>query len=252
MLHVGRKVPPIPSAVPELIPGDRLTQGEFHRRYEAHPDETKFELVGGIVYMASPAGLDHGTNDSDLATALGVYRVATPGVRAAGNVTVILGENSEPQPDRVLFIDPAVGGQAKIEKRGDKNYLVGAPELIAEIAHSSAALDLHRKREDYRLGGVREYIVVCVQDREVRWFDLREDREKPIPVDGILRSFMFPGLWLDAQAIVAEDGAKLLATVNKGLKSPEHKQFVAALAAAGKGKPRTAKKTTSRRKRGSK
>ena len=111
------------------------------------------------VTLALP-GYYHGSKDSDLGAALVVYRVATPGVRSAGNVTVILGANAEPQPDRVLFIDPVSGGQAKIEKRSEKNYLVGGPELVAEISHSSVALDLHQKREDNRIGGVREYIVV--------------------------------------------------------------------------------------------
>ncbi len=38
-----------------LYNGDRMNQREFHRRYEAYPDNVKFELVGGVVYLVSGA-----------------------------------------------------------------------------------------------------------------------------------------------------------------------------------------------------
>ncbi len=71
----ARRSPP----VPPLVPGQRLKQPEFHRRYEAHPDDGTFELVGGVVYMASPLRRPHGTYSFVLGTALGVYISATPG-----------------------------------------------------------------------------------------------------------------------------------------------------------------------------
>ena len=45
-------------------------------------------------------------------------------------------------------------------------------ELIIEIANTSRAIDLHAKKKDYARYGVREYLVHCVTEKELRWFDL--------------------------------------------------------------------------------
>src|SRR5258707_5708372 len=97
--------------VPELCNGDQLTQPEFHRRYETFPEDDRFELIGGIGYMASPLGLPHGTCHTRLSLVLSHYQAATPGTEHADNTTVILGEESEPQPDSLLLILPKSGGQ---------------------------------------------------------------------------------------------------------------------------------------------
>src|SRR6266851_8915829 len=101
-----------PQIIPLLNNGDRLTQREFHRRYEAYPDDVKFELIGGIVYMASPTGWPHSKYHLQLATVLGNYEAATPGVEGLDNATTILGPWSEPQPDLALRILPERGGQS--------------------------------------------------------------------------------------------------------------------------------------------
>src|SRR6516162_622205 len=90
----------------ELFNGDRLTQAEFHRRYECQPDEARFELIGGVVYMASPVGLPHGTYHTRLSLVLSHYQDATPGTEHADNTTVILNDEAEPQPDSLLMILP--------------------------------------------------------------------------------------------------------------------------------------------------
>lgn len=144
--------------------GDRLTQAEFHRRYEAYPKDVKFELIGGIVYMASPLRRKHGRYHVILNGAFFVYNSATPGVEVLDNATTILGEESEPQPDLEMRILPDFGGQSK---NTVDDYVEGPPELMAEIAHSSRALDMHAKRDDYKRAGVVEYVVVCVQEREL-------------------------------------------------------------------------------------
>jgi Uma2 family endonuclease len=122
--------------------GDRLSQAEFHRRYELYPEDAKFELIGGVVYMASPLHMPHSDYDEELGFVLSLYRRATPGTHAFRNATTILGEDSEPQPDLGLRILPEYGGQSRLN---DDKVLVGAPELLAEIAYSTVALDLHAK-----------------------------------------------------------------------------------------------------------
>jgi Uma2 family endonuclease len=215
-----------------LEQGDRLTREEFERRYEAMPYLKKAELIDGVVYMPSPVRLDvHGEPHLDLATWLGVYKSATPGLRGGDNATARLDLSNEPQPDLLLLIDPACGGQASI---GEDGYVEAAPELVVEIAASSASYDLHDKLEAYRRSGVREYVVFRVLDGQVDWFILEGERYIALAPgdDGVFRSATFPGLWLDAPALVRGDLARVLAVVGEGTASPEHAAFVERLARA--------------------
>src|SRR4051812_38307615 len=124
----SRRADPSHNGVPLLANGDRMKQPEFHERYEQYPDGVKFELVGGIVYMASPLRWLHGTFHTELSLVLALYKAATPGVEVGDNATTILGEESEPQPDLGMRILPEFGGQSKLDA---KEYVVGAPELLA-------------------------------------------------------------------------------------------------------------------------
>ncbi len=212
----------------ELHNGDRMTQAEFHEAYERMPRHFKAELIGGIVYVASPLRLRHGTNHVPLGSVLFAYESATPGTEHGDNTTVILGRDSEPQPDLFLRVLPSHGGRSRTT--GD-DYVAGPPELLVEIAHSSRSIDLHAKRTDYRTAGVPEYLVYLVDDLRLRWFDLAGDRELTVPADGIVRSVQFPGLWIDTAALAARDHGKLMATLGLGLASPGHADFVRLLAA---------------------
>ena len=215
--------------VPPLENGDVLTRAEFERRYETMPHLKKAELIEGVVYVPSPVRhQSHGHPHTRLITWLGYYEANTPGVQASDNSTVRLDLDNEPQPDGLLFIDPACGGQAHIDAA---DYIAGAPELVAEVAASSASYDLHVKLRVYRRNGVREYLVWRVLDQAVDWFVLRAGQYEPLPVDteGLLRSEVFPGLWLDPAALLRGDLATVLAVVQRGLASPEHAAFVARL-----------------------
>lgn len=208
---------------PLLHNGDRLKQPEFHRRYLAQPGSEKVELIGGIVYVASPVSWPHGEYHSELNTLLGSYKWATPGVRVGSDATAILGEESEPRPDLSMRIEPECGGQARINQEG---YLEGAPELLAEVAYSSVALDLNQKREDYQQAGVREYIVACIEERQLRWFDFAAGDEIRPNRKGVFCSRVFPGLWIDAEALFNLDSAQLVASLEQGLASRAHTAFV--------------------------
>ena len=215
-----------------LEQGDRLKRDEFERRYQAMPHLKKAELIGGVVYMPSPVRLDaHGEPHLFLATWIGVYVAATPGVRGGDNATARLDLANEPQPDLLLLIDPACGGQAQIAEDG---YVESAPELVVEVAASSASYDLHDKLDAYRRSGVREYVVHRVLDGEIDWFVLQEGEYASRSPDagGVFRSSVFPGLWLAANPLVQGDLAEVLAVVGRGTASPEHDAFVKRLAAA--------------------
>src|SRR5437016_4279019 len=155
--------PPQTPSVPALEPGDHLTRDEFERRYDAMPDLKKAELIEGVVYMPSPVRVEHHASPHfDMITWLGVYKANTPGIRGADNATIRLDMDNEPQPDAFLFVDPALTGQAHISFDG---YLVGAPELVGEVAASSVSIDLNAKFHVYRRNGVQEYVVWRVQDQ---------------------------------------------------------------------------------------
>mgnify|MGYP001592479529 CR=1 FL=1 len=222
------------NGIPPLEPGDHLDQKTFHERYEAMPDGVKAELVGGIVFMPSPLKVRHGRQSPELAAWLVVYKASTPGTDVLENATIKLGPESEPQPDACLLFLPECGGQTRVEydEEGD-GYIVGSPELVAEVASSSEAYDLHSKKTDYEEAGVKEYLVLTLRQPRVHWFILRSGRyEQILPgVDGILRSEVFPGLWLDPAAILQRDSARVLDVLNQGLASSAHAECVNQLAA---------------------
>ena len=232
--------PPADSlAIPPLRHGERLTRDEFERRYAAMPHVNKAELINGVVYMPSPVrSRQHGRPHNHLGTWLGNYEAATLGVESNSNATVRLDLGSEPQPDLMLFIDPARGGQARLSA---DDYVENGPELAAEIAASSVALDLGERLLAYQRNQVREYIVWRVLDRQIDWFVLRNGRYEPLAPDaeGVFRSEVFPGLWLNAAALLRGDLAAVLACVQQGMTTPEHAAFVERLAAIRQGSAAT-------------
>ena len=216
--------------VPLLHSGDHLDQPEFHRRYEAYPDpRARFELIGGVVYMMAPAGFEHGASGFDVCGILSWYAARTPGVVGVSGATVLLGQYSEPEPDAALLVKPEFGGQTRLKKVKDKHYIEGPPELVLEVSHSTVGLDLRGKRSDYAQAGVLEYIVVCLDDRVTRWFDLAKGKELKLNRQGVIKSIAFPGLWIDTPALLSRDLNRLFRMLEKGFASAAHRRFVAAL-----------------------
>ncbi len=222
--------------IPPLENGDTLTRAEFERRYHALPRVKKAELIEGKVYMPSPVRRkNHSIPDNTLAGWLFTYRAATLGVSSANNGTVRLDETNEPQPDADLRIEERCGGQSKVS---EDDYLEGAPELVVEIAACSAAYDLREKLNAYQRNGVREYIVWATFDQQVHWFNLSAGAEARLPADehGVVRSQVFPGLWLNVPALLRDDPASVLNTLQQGLASAEHQAFVQRLATTASAK----------------
>lgn len=223
--------PPVATDPVELENGDRMSREEFHRAYERAPKNFKAELIGGVVHVPSPLRRLHGSRHLRIGTLLSVYEGNTPGVEAGDNTTILLGEQSEPQPDLYLRILPEFGGQSTTTP---DDYIVGPPELIIEVALSSRAIDLHKKRDDYGLHGVREYLVASVEDRRMYWFDLTKQQELAVGGDGVIRAQTFPGLWIHVPSLFAWQFQPLMDTLSRGIASPEHAEFVRRLEAATK------------------
>jgi Putative restriction endonuclease len=213
--------------IPPLVDGDKLSRTEFLRRWEAMPNVKRAELIGGVVHMPSPLSWEHGDIEQLVGTWLGNYRASTPGCTGANSATWLMEDEDTPQPDISLCLLPEKGGQSRREGK----FITGTPEFLAEVSLSSGPYDLTTKRELYRANRVKEHMVALVNEREVRWFRLVEDEFEPLPpaADGIYRSEVFPGLWLDVKALFESDFAGVLAVLNRGLQSPEHAAFVTKL-----------------------
>ncbi|MFM7423782.1 MAG: Uma2 family endonuclease [Elainella sp.] len=217
--------------VPPLENGDRLSRFEFERRYGAMPNLKKAELVEGVVYMASPLRIkSHGEPHGDITGWLWTYKTATPGVVLGIEPTVRLDLENEPQPDAVLLVP---GRQAAIDA---DDYIEGAPELVVEVAASSVAIDLHDKKRAYRRNQVQEYIVWRTSENCLDWFMWEADDYVAQPLDnqGIVRSRIFPGLWLAVPALLAGELKTVLSILQQGLNSPEHQAFVQQLSTGQK------------------
>jgi len=184
--------------------------------------------------MVFPAFEPHGGGDSNLGTWVGVYRRFTPGLKNLTNVSTILCGDSEVQPDQQLRILERFGGRARVEE----GYVVGPPELVIEVGDSSRSKDLGPKKATYEKAGVPEYLFVGIEPEQVRWFVLRDGKYQEMTPgeDGIYRSEVFPGLWLDPKALFEDDLDGLLAALERGLATDEHAAFVAELAARAVGR----------------
>jgi Uma2 family endonuclease len=209
--------------------GDRLSREEFERRFEAMPELKKAELIEGVVYVPSPVRIRrHGIPHFNLIGWLAAYQVVTPGILGGDNASIRLDLDNEPQPDAFLCLDAAYGGTARIDA---EDYLASAPELAAEVSSSSVSYDLNDKFRIYRRNGVREYLVWRVLDQAIDWFVLRQTQYDRLALgaSGIYQSEVFPGLWLDPDALIRGDLARVHEVLRQGLASKDYADFVARL-----------------------
>ncbi|PZO35658.1 MAG: Uma2 family endonuclease [Pseudanabaena frigida] len=198
-----------PPTLTILENGDRLDRLEFERRYTAS-NIKKAELIEGIVYVASAVRFDaHAKPHARIVAWLVAYQALRTDLKVGIKPTVRLDENNEPQPDALLF---RLGGNAQIDEDG---YITGSPELIVEIAASTASYDLHAKKRVYELNGVKEYIVWRTLDRQIDWFVLENGKYVELAPDdaGIIHSREFEGLRLNVAAILNGDISVVLKTL---------------------------------------
>ena len=215
-----------------LESGDCMTRAEFHEIYAQMPAHFKAELIGGIVYVASPLRLIHGTSHPFLSAVMLAYQAATPGVQLGDNTTILLSDDSEPQPDLFLRILPQYGGRTRDSHDG---YVDGPPEFAVEIAHSSKSIDLNQKHHDYAENGIPEYLVYVIDEQKFRWFDLQKNQELHPQADRIFKIGQFAGLWIDEAAVVTKDYGRMMGVLQLGLAAPEHAQFTQGLVNARTG-----------------
>lgn len=203
---------PLIPAGSELITGERLTADEFLARWDGLPDLKHAELIDGVVYVSSPVSRQHGEPHSMISGWLFTYAMRRPGCQSGHDITWrMLG--SIPQPDAFLRRRAEFGGQSR---EGNRFY-EGAPELAVEICETSTDYDFGPKRALYQRAGVREYITVETLRDRVTWRVLEAGRYVDLPVEPVMKSREFPGLWLDIEALFAGDAARMVATLEEGL-----------------------------------
>lgn len=210
--------------------GDRLSREEFERRYKG--EDYKAELIEGIVHMAAALRFrSHGQPHGQMMMWLMNYVAETDGTLGGDAPSIRLDEGNEPQPDLVLMIDPDCGGQTSLT---DDDYIEGAPELLAEISASTVSIDLGDKKIAYQRNGVQEYLVWRVLDKQIDWFYLKERQYVELlpDEDGITRSIVFPGLWLDRSALINGNMKQVSVILKLGIESNGHTDFVAKLGSA--------------------
>jgi Uma2 family endonuclease len=219
-----------PVIPPPLCDGDRMSRDEFLRRWELLPSLKHAQLLDGIVYRASPVSTNHSSLHANFVIWLGTYMARTPGLETLTDGTTLMG-NDAPQPDIALRILPSFGGQS----RDEGPYLADAPELIVEVAASSRARDLGPKSQLYLKSGVRESVTALVEEERILWREVDGYGWRDITADGagILRSRVFPGLWLDEAAMWRRDLAQVLDVLGQGMASAEHVGFAQSLAVRG-------------------
>ncbi len=232
MRRAGNRSPfPRVEVPPPLENGARLSRPEFHRRYEKSPHIRRAELVEGIVYiMSSPVSIKHGSAHATLISLLGTYAIHTPGLEVTDNTTLLLDNDNEPQPDIMLrVLEPVRGARSREAASG---YVAGSPELVAEVAVSSASLDLGDKFRAYQRNGVQEYLVWRAQENRIDWWQLVDGEYQSLAANeaGVIESQVFPGLRLAVDSVLGGAQAEAYAELQLGIASEAHRAFAATLA----------------------
>jgi Uma2 family endonuclease len=203
-------------------PGDRMGREEFLSRWERMPELKFAELIDGVVYLPSPTSAGHSRKHGVLLAWTAVYAGRAAFVEILPEATWFM-EESAPQPDVALRIKPDFGGQS----RDAGKYVAGAPEFVAEVCGSRRSYDLGPKLELYERAGVCEYLAVLLEERRLEWRMLRAGAfQLTTPDDdGVFRSSVLPGLWLDEPAFWRDDIPAVLPRLEQGLTSGEFLLF---------------------------
>ena len=198
--------------VPPLRTGDRLHRQEFERRYDATLGLKKAELIRGVAFVPGSVPACVGHARFDLIGWLGRYEDHCASIEGGANPSIRLNDDNELQPDICLFRR----GPERIDQEG---YLCWAPELVGDVLDTVTGVPMLAKLKAYAEFGTREYIVWRVLDRAIDWFILRGENFERLPLgpDGLFRSAVFPGLWLDPAAMAAGDRQGVVKAVEAGI-----------------------------------
>jgi Uma2 family endonuclease len=156
-------------------------------------DGQKADLIGGVIYLASPDSLDANSLNGWLLMLVDLFAEAGGlGEVFFSRVAFRLTEIESPEPD-IAFVR-----QDRLHLK-QKGYFDGPPDLAVEIVSpDSIDRDYRLKRQQYQEAGVREYWIVDEAEQRLTWFALTPNGEfrRIRPRKGALHSQVLPGFWL--------------------------------------------------------
>jgi Uma2 family endonuclease len=166
--------------------------GATVEEYERAADEdTRLELLDGVLIMHSPANVRHERQFGFLLTLLDGFAVRTgTGIVLGSRTPMVLDDERHFEPD-LLFI------KAEHLHRLGEVALAGPADLVVEIlSPATRDYDLGDKRDAYAAGGVPEYWMIDAQARRflvdrpagTRVMELSRERYETQAI---------PGFWLD-------------------------------------------------------
>lgn len=163
-------------------------------------DDTRSEIIGGMVTIAPTPSLKHQDIFRDLGFLLWQHvREHQLGVIYQAPVDVIFDDHNVVQPD-LVFIS---------HQRSEILHewgIMGAPDLIAEIvSQSSAERDRNAKKRLYEQFGVREYWIINPADRSIEIWGLEDGRYyllRSVAGGGTLCSEVLAGFCVDLNMVI--------------------------------------------------
>ena len=163
------------------------------------PDDKRYELVEGELFLVPAPNLYHQRISRELAAALhGYLRQHALGEIFYAPCDIVFSEVNVVQPD-LIFVSRermAILTEANVQ---------GAPDLVIEIlSPSTGHRDLGIKRNLYAKYGVREYWIVDPESKTVEvlsWTETGYRTEAVVPQTGVLNSSLFPDLNLNLAEI---------------------------------------------------
>ena len=178
--------------------------------YSEWPDDTRYELIDGVVYSMTPAPSEpHQSVSIALLTQLCRYFEKSKCKLYHAPFDVLLAKEDASddeiydvvQPDILVICDTK-----KISKRG----CTGAPDFVIEISSpSTATKDQFEKAILYDKHGVKEYWIVHPSDRIVfirrKGADGAFEATEMIAAKGKVSVPLFPDLVIDFDKIFPED-----------------------------------------------
>ncbi len=169
------------------------------RRYERLPEVKRAELLEGTVCVHPPLIYSLSHRRTLLTYLLVRYQMLHPETETVGNTTWLIDGENVAQPDSSYRVKR--GGSSWLDQEG---FLRGVPEMVFEVTS-----DIHSRKDLYQRVRAQEFVHWRVEFEAIDFYRLDSGsgvflKEQP-DADGVWRSWVFPGLALDVDALFRND-----------------------------------------------
>jgi Uma2 family endonuclease len=165
------------------------------------PDDQRYEVIGGRLFMTPAPKGRHQTVVSRIAAILWHFVIgAGLGKVMVAPYDVLLSEHDVVQPD-ILFIS-----KERLSMYDEEGPLRGAPDLVIEVlSPSTAQRDRVEKRALYARSGVRVYWLVDPEDRSITRISFPTEDEITYRLGDTLAELVLPGFALPVEELIHLD-----------------------------------------------